>query len=775
MISEENVNECDIDEDEYRINQGEMENSKFKNIRKIYDACKGVVKIMTSKKLGSGFFIKLEKGNSPFYCLMSNEHIISKDIIEKKEKIEVFYDNQSKTINIILNKNERFIQDYRFLNIDSTVVEIIPKDNILKDFFLLPNIEYKNGYDQFINKSIYVPQFPAGGDLNISDGIIKSINLNKYELIHLASTLRGSSGSPIFLNDSTKVLGIHKQTNDKKKENYGNFLEPIIESLKLDLAIIIKKYDNGIYEGGFKDNMKEGLGKFIFKNEEYFIGQFERDKFNGKGIIFYKNNKIKFEGEFKKGLKYGKGKEYYPNNKIKYDGNFVNDNYNGEGKLIERNGYSYIGQWIDGKKNGRGVLYYKENILYEGDFIDDKYDGNGKFFYDNGDYYIGPFKKCLKNGYGIIYYKNNNKKYEGDFVNDKIEGEGVFHWESGDYFIGNFKNGKREGYGIEYDKNNNIKYEGNFKDDLYNGKIILNYNKGNILIGDIKEGKMNTNYAVLSGNDKEYILRKKDDSSKQLVISEDNKITSIDFKNISENQFISKCKIKEKGNNIEENKNYIISYKEISKKEEENKNDNIVSFEKEYDKKSILKINFHSADGEGDIVYEGEVNNITGLPDGKGKKIFLDGNIYIGEFKNGDREGKGKIVDKNKKLIYEGDFVKNQFEGKGKYFYNNNFYYIGDFKNGKIEGKGKLFYTDSNKIIYEGDFIDGLFEGEGTYYYNQDYTIVGNFKNGEPEGEGILYGKNNEIIFHGIFDDLVLLKILPKIAFNKIKNIFRFK
>ena len=31
MIIEENVNECDIDEDENRINQGEIENSKFRN------------------------------------------------------------------------------------------------------------------------------------------------------------------------------------------------------------------------------------------------------------------------------------------------------------------------------------------------------------------------------------------------------------------------------------------------------------------------------------------------------------------------------------------------------------------------------------------------------------------------------------------------------------------------------------------------------------------------------------------------------------------------
>ena len=62
--------------------------------------------------------------------------------------------------------------------------------------------------------------------MSFSKGIINSIN--NYEFSHLASTQQGSSGSPIFILNTTKVIGIHKQSKKDKSENYGNFIGPII-------------------------------------------------------------------------------------------------------------------------------------------------------------------------------------------------------------------------------------------------------------------------------------------------------------------------------------------------------------------------------------------------------------------------------------------------------------------------------------------------------------------------------------------------------------------
>ena len=53
-------------------------------------------------------------------------------------------------------------------------------------------------------------------------GIIKEIDKNEFT--HLANTKKGSSGSPIFLENSIDVIGIHKEGSKDKTENYGDFL-----------------------------------------------------------------------------------------------------------------------------------------------------------------------------------------------------------------------------------------------------------------------------------------------------------------------------------------------------------------------------------------------------------------------------------------------------------------------------------------------------------------------------------------------------------------------
>ena len=157
-----------------------MRDSDLNPINNIMEIGKSICKIITSKSLGTGFLIKLNKKNKQFYCLMTNEHVIKQNMISNKETIKVFYDNQRKNFELELNKNERFIQDFLYLGLDVTLIEILPKDNISDDYFLLPNLEYINGYKQFENKKIYIFQFPEGGNLSYSVGIIQMYSLHGY-------------------------------------------------------------------------------------------------------------------------------------------------------------------------------------------------------------------------------------------------------------------------------------------------------------------------------------------------------------------------------------------------------------------------------------------------------------------------------------------------------------------------------------------------------------------------------------------------------------------
>ena len=56
-------------------------------------------------------------------------------------------------------------------------------------------------------------------------------------------------------------------------------------------------------------------------------------------------------------------------------------------------GKKYIGEINNDLPNGKGTLYNKDNvILYEGDFIDGKKEGNGALYFEEGNYYKGEFK-----------------------------------------------------------------------------------------------------------------------------------------------------------------------------------------------------------------------------------------------------------------------------------------------------------------------------------------------------------------------------------------------
>ena len=132
-----------------------------------------------------------------------------KEMINSNEiqKINLLYDNYKKKRSIILNKNERFIQEFTFMNIDVTIIEILLKDNINNDKFLSSTM-VKGDYSRYKNKKILIPQFPHGGQLFYSIGRINEIYQNDYLFSHSSSTSFGSSRWN-YLNKNFILIGIH--------------------------------------------------------------------------------------------------------------------------------------------------------------------------------------------------------------------------------------------------------------------------------------------------------------------------------------------------------------------------------------------------------------------------------------------------------------------------------------------------------------------------------------------------------------------------------------
>ena len=135
---------------------------------------------------------------------------------------------------------------------------------------------------------------------------------------------------------------------------------------------------------------------------------------------------------------------------------------------------------------------------------------------------------------------------------------------------------------------------------------------------------------------------------------------------------------------------------------------------------------------KGDI-YEGEIKNSEF--NGKGKLISNNGDIYDGDFENGEKTGYGKITFSDG-TIYEGNLEKGEFKGKGHMNWKNGYDYNGEFKGPILNGKGKLSFIDGD--IYEGDFENNLFHGKGKYTYAKSGDIYeGEFQYGVKKGKGI--------------------------------------
>ncbi len=250
------------------MNEKKIPGSKLISLNPILDRYKSVCKIKTVESQSSGFLIKLQKRNEDFFCLMTNEHVVTKSMIENENTIKVYYDNEKKKIEIKLNPNERIIEIFTYLDIDLSVVEILFKDGISTQFFLLPSIDYKNNYDELINENIDIIQYP-NGDLSFSNGKIKKIN--GFEFSYSASTDYGSSGSPIFLKNTAKVIGIHKKRDPIMPLNIGNFIGPAYRYLK-DLPKYKYKSDKQIFDNFYMvDNISNNfqtIKKTIFNQEK---------------------------------------------------------------------------------------------------------------------------------------------------------------------------------------------------------------------------------------------------------------------------------------------------------------------------------------------------------------------------------------------------------------------------------------------------------------------------------------------------------------------------
>ena len=153
--------------------------------------------------------------------------MISKEIVDSDIPLIIeIYDN--KIYELKLKKGYiKFYED----PIDIAIIEISDLKELCNNVkFLTIDLNYKKGYNIYLNKEIYILGYPLGNSVEYSPGKTKKIN-PEGELGYDCNTDSGSSGSPIFLKDLDLVIGIHKAGEIRNKINIGTFIGKIMEKL----------------------------------------------------------------------------------------------------------------------------------------------------------------------------------------------------------------------------------------------------------------------------------------------------------------------------------------------------------------------------------------------------------------------------------------------------------------------------------------------------------------------------------------------------------------
>ena len=250
-------------------------------------------------------------------------------------------------------------------------------------------------------------------------------------------------------NDVNKNTTIDNKNDDEQDKKIDNI--NIIELIKSNY--IVKQLFTYLCE-----NVKLNLVKYnkIIQNKlEIDIDAYKRKSgkykikgINGNGKEYLLNTNILiFDGEYINGKRNGRGKEF-EEGIIKFEGEYKNGKRTGEGTSIEYNRGKkiFVGEYKEGKRNGKGKRYYNGLLIFEGEYLDGKrWKGKGKKINESGkviyegEYLYGK----MWNGKEYVFEENELK-----FIREYKEGNLIYE--------GEYKNGKRDGKGKEYNKEGKI-------------------------------------------------------------------------------------------------------------------------------------------------------------------------------------------------------------------------------------------------------------------------------------------------------------------------------
>jgi hypothetical protein len=468
-----------------------------------------------------------------------------------------------------------------------------------------------------------------------------------------------------------------------------------------------------------------------------------------------------YQGTWQAGKKHGMGEEQLWEMQdgqyamsILYSGGYADDLYEGIG-MLKTNDYTYVGDFVGGRREGQGQLSWSNGDVYKGEWRFDLYHGRGvftlakkgeifegvfaqgqysqgKYTYASGDVYEGQFKQGLRSGRGTYRYAGSGEVYDGQWLKGVRSGEGKLSKPNGDVVEGQWDNGLQTGTGVLTSRKSGTVTAGNFVNGKIEGQGQQNFPDGSFFRGTVNNG-------LWTGEASEIKFRTMFVGSEgPVMVSGRYSGQVLNSQPHGQGTFWS-----------EENSTYNLFY------------------------------------------YNDELGEISG-----------PSYLYEGSWQHGKKTGRGKIElferpEDEEEPFYSGVHI--EFEGQLKddrYDGDRCTYlkydeeetktqYTGSYRAGKYHGYGKLNVSSSAydsdmdfyQFSYEGYFADGQYHGEGKHrFYDgiSDTKTSGNFIRGAiAQGKVEAYDANDALlsVYKGSFytdGDLRSTKKRGKITYYKV-------
>ncbi|CAM9451858.1 unnamed protein product [Ectocarpus sp. 6 AP-2014] len=393
-----------------------------------------------------------------------------------------------------------------------------------------------------------------------------------------------------------------------------------------------------------------------------------------------------YSGEFVDGLREGQGVLTYITGNT-YHGQFKANQFHGlgcmnYGPLIENGkeicGRVYEGGWEKGLKKGEGVMHTGSGQVYEGSFDADLYHGHGALRGPGKDVLEGDWKWGRLNGEADCKYKGG-LRYTGWMLNGEFHGKGKFVFgKKGGWYEGHYRLGRQDGMGTRKYSNGNL-YEGSFSEGEASGEGTMRYANGDVYVGEWQGGQREGKGVLSLANGDRY-----------------------------EGDFL-KGQIHGRGRYMWSDGGHYEASQSA----------------KRYICTPMKGDYMATSRGIGHDVRFPLPNS---LRHGRGKRVWANGATYDGRWENDRMEGDGVHVCAEGSR-YEGQLRANYRHGQGRCQWGNRH---------DTPFRCPLGYTHAGRgyCVYEGGWKLGHWEGQGKFLCVDDRTAEGTWKKGKMDGWG---------------------------------------